>query len=186
MSSRRREGAVAHADDVQPIEEVLPEAARTDLRLQVAVRGHDEPEVGPPCPRPPTRSNSRVSRTRRSFAWTPGASSPTSSRKSVPPSASSSFPGFETTAPVNAPRSWPKELALEKVLAERRAVDRDEGRPARGLARGALELPSPCRCRSRRGEGRSRRWERPRDQAEHLEERRALSHHLVAGRRLGL
>ena len=54
---------------------------------------------------PPTRKNECVSSTRRSFTWLSGSISPISSRKSVPPSASSMSPSLEFTAPVNAPLS---------------------------------------------------------------------------------
>src|SRR5208282_2945842 len=43
---------------------------------------------------PPTRSNSRSCKTRSSLAWSGAASSPTSTRNTVPPSAISSFPFF--------------------------------------------------------------------------------------------
>ena len=56
----------------------------------------------------PTRSISPSWSTRRSFGWRSSGSSPISSRKSVPPFASSKRPIFRPTAPVNAPRSWPK------------------------------------------------------------------------------
>src|SRR6266498_1093663 len=56
---------------------------------------------------PPTRSNSDSWIARRSFTCISTGTSPISSRKSVPPSASSKRPGFEPTAPVNAPRSYP-------------------------------------------------------------------------------
>ena len=56
----------------------------------------------------PRRMNSRSSSTRSSLACTVGAISPTSSRNSTPPAACSMRPGLVATAPVNAPRSWPK------------------------------------------------------------------------------
>ena len=59
-------------------------------------------------PVPPTRMNSCSSSTRSSFTCMSGGSSPTSSRKSVPLSASSNFPTFRADAPVNDPLSWPK------------------------------------------------------------------------------
>src|SRR5437667_242165 len=57
---------------------------------------------------PPTRSTSFSWLARSSFAWVSSGMSPTSSRKSVPPSAASNFPSRRAIAPVNAPRSWPK------------------------------------------------------------------------------
>ena len=47
----------------------------------------------------------RVTCTRRSFGWSSSGISPTSSRKSVPPWATSKRPIFCAMAPVNAPRS---------------------------------------------------------------------------------
>src|SRR5713101_7163806 len=57
------------------------------------------------CP-PPTRSNSRSCSTLNNATWVSGRSSPTSSRKIVPPSASSKRPSRRCVAPVNAPFSW--------------------------------------------------------------------------------
>ena len=57
---------------------------------------------------PPSRWNSRSCSTRRNFACADGLISPTSSRNSTPPEASSICPGLVCSAPVNAPRSWPK------------------------------------------------------------------------------
>ncbi|GBE36053.1 hypothetical protein BMS3Bbin07_00192 [bacterium BMS3Bbin07] len=57
---------------------------------------------------PPTLKNSMSSMTFRSFACKDDVISAISSRKSVPVSAISKSPFFVVTAPVNAPRSWPK------------------------------------------------------------------------------
>ena len=54
---------------------------------------------------PPTRSNSRSCRTRRSAIWIAADSSPTSSRNRVPPAANSKRPRRRCRAPVNAPLS---------------------------------------------------------------------------------
>ena len=75
---------------------------------------------------PPTRSNRRSWSTRSSLAWSSGLSSPTSSRKNVPPSASSSRPRLRSVAPVNAPFSWPNSSLSSRVSRQRRAVDRHE------------------------------------------------------------
>jgi len=52
-------------------------------------------------------------------------SSPNSSRKSVPPSATSNLPRFCATAPVNEPFSC-RTAAFEQRFGECRAVDCDE------------------------------------------------------------
>src|SRR4051812_7802934 len=56
---------------------------------------------------PPRRSIVRFCRTRSSFTCIDSGTSSMSSRKIVPPSASSKRPGRSLIAPVNAPRSWP-------------------------------------------------------------------------------
>src|SRR6476660_5640793 len=56
---------------------------------------------------PPSRSTVRFCRTRSSFTCIDSGTSSMSSRKIVPPSASSNRPGRSLIAPVKAPRSWP-------------------------------------------------------------------------------
>ena len=58
----------------------------------------------------PTGTISPSSSTRSSLAWSAGAISPISSRKSVPPSASSNHPLRSDVAPVNEPRTWPNSI----------------------------------------------------------------------------
>ena len=55
----------------------------------------------------PTRSIQPSCRMRNMRTWAAGGNSPISSRNSVPPSARSNQPRRASTAPVNAPRSWP-------------------------------------------------------------------------------
>ena len=64
---------------------------------------------------PPTRSNSRSCRTRSSLSCSPGVTSPISSRKIVPLSASSKRPSLRLMAPVNAPFSWPNSSDSSSV-----------------------------------------------------------------------
>ena len=64
---------------------------------------------------PPTRSNFRSSRKRSSFTWAPREISPTSSRNTVPPLATSNLPAFCRMAPVNEPFSWPKSSLSRSV-----------------------------------------------------------------------
>src|SRR5271156_6685559 len=87
-SSRKRPAATAF------VKSVLVRAIRRASMCRVSV--------------PPKRSKVRSSRTRRSFACMPGASAATSSRTMVPVCAISRRPGLRATAPVKAPRSWPK------------------------------------------------------------------------------
>ena len=55
----------------------------------------------------PTRRISSSCNTRKSFTCKAGGISPISSRKSVPPSASSKSPVLSSEASVNDPRTWP-------------------------------------------------------------------------------
>ena len=102
--------------------------------------------TGPPSPRPPAaccwrrRSGRRPSgsrsrrparrspdcKTRRSFACIEGETSPTSSRKSVPPSASSNRPFLRRSAPVNEPALVAEKLALQQRVVQGRAVQGEE------------------------------------------------------------
>jgi hypothetical protein len=53
--------------------------------------------------------------------------SPTSSRNRVPPETCSNLPIRLRSAPVNAPFSWPEQLALQELFRDGRAVQRQEG-----------------------------------------------------------
>src|SRR5579883_2553564 len=64
---------------------------------------------------PPTRFTCFSLSARRSFGCSSMGSSPSSSRKSVPPSASASAPLRRSVAPVNAPFSWPKRMLSASV-----------------------------------------------------------------------
>ena len=104
----------------------------------------------------PTRSNSRSCRKRRSFAWSGGAISPISSRKSVPPSAASTRPGWSRTAPVKAPRAWPKSsLASSSPDSVGQFTTTNGPLAARALRVQRARERRPCRCRSRRAAART-------------------------------
>ena len=84
---------------------------------------------------PPTRSNFCVSRTRRSLTWVARLISPISSRKRVPPSASSKRPGTRSVAPVKAPFSCPKSSASRRLSLREAQWTAMKGPSARGLRR---------------------------------------------------
>ena len=96
---------------------------------------------------PPTRSNSRSCSTRSSFTCTSAGTSPTSSRNSVPPSASSKRPARRAMAPVNAPFSCPNSSDSSTPGARAAQFTRTNGRDSRGLlmwmARATISLPVP-------------------------------------------
>ena len=84
--------------------------------------------VGPDRRRRRRRARTSCSwSTRSSATWVRGEMSPISSRKSVPPSASSKRPRRRAAAPVNEPFSCPKSSERSSVSTERGAVDLDEG-----------------------------------------------------------
>ena len=64
---------------------------------------------------PPTWRNVDVSSTRSSLTCVAGLTSPISSRKIVPPCATSNRPGLARSAPVNAPRSWPNSSLCSRL-----------------------------------------------------------------------
>ena len=116
----------------------------------------------------PTRRTSRRSSTRSSLGCRSMLSSPISSRKTVPPAAASNTPRRDDTAPVKAPRSWPKsslssscggiapQSTTRNGLSRRRAAAVDRlGRDLLARARLALEqdrrlaAARPCRGRRR-------------------------------------
>ena len=72
---------------------------------------------------------------------------PTSSRKSVPLSACSMRPWREPTAPVNAPRTWPKSSASSSVSGMAPQLMATKRCARRGLlwwmARATISLPVP-------------------------------------------
>ena len=73
--------------------------------------------------------------------------SPISSRKSVPPSASSKKPGVALSAPVKAPRSWPKNCESKRPEAKAEALTATNGLPERQpiwwMARATSSFPVP-------------------------------------------
>src|SRR6266545_4226964 len=96
---------------------------------------------------PPTRSKACSSRTRRTLACVLRLMSPISSRKSVPPSASSNLPRRRATAPVKAPRSWPKSsdsISSSGTAAQLTSTKGPSARVDRAwMARATSSLPEP-------------------------------------------
>ena len=80
----------------------------------------------------PTRSNSRCCKTRSSLACSGGGSSPISSRKTVPPSATSSLPFLVAIAPVKAPFSCPNNSLSSSASGMAAQLMATNGLPARG------------------------------------------------------
>ncbi len=96
---------------------------------------------------PPTRSIQPSCKMRNMRTWAAGGNSPISSRNSVPPSARSNQPRRASTAPVNAPRSWPK--SCESISSDGIApqLTRSKGPLCRAerlwIARATNSLPVP-------------------------------------------
>ena len=108
MSSvRSRSGWQGNRKGAQPVIEIGTEPPRLDGLLQIPVAGGNHPDIHGIVWGPPTRSNSPSWRTRRSFGCSSRGRSPISSRKSVPPWASSNRPCRRVSAPVKAPFSCP-------------------------------------------------------------------------------
>ena len=83
----------------------------------------------------PTRRSSPSCSTRSSLACMPGDISPTSSRNSVPPSATSNRPRVSRSAPVNAPRTWPNSVDSSSVSGMAAQFSPTNGRSRRGPLR---------------------------------------------------
>src|SRR3990172_1114298 len=96
---------------------------------------------------PPTRRKLFVSRIFRSFGWTVPAMSPISSRKTLPPSATSRRPRFIVLASVKAPRSWPKSSESSRFSLSPAQLISMKGLSRRALlpwiARATRSLPGP-------------------------------------------
>src|SRR5271156_1850267 len=96
---------------------------------------------------PPTRSNSCSCKTRKRAIWVSVGSSPTSSRKIVPPSASSNRPRRRCNAPVKEPFSWPNnsEAIKSRGMAAQFTLTKEceERRDRRWIARATSSLPVP-------------------------------------------
>ena len=95
----------------------------------------------------PTGVISRCSMARSSLTWAAAGTSPSSSRSTVPPSASSSRPLRSTVAPVNAPRWWPKSSpSIRPGLSAARQTGKNARRLRvlwRWIARATSSLPVP-------------------------------------------
>ena len=111
---------------------------------------------------PPTRSKRRSWSTRSSFACSSGLSSPISSRKNVPPSASSMRPRRRCRGAGERALLVAEQLALEQRLRQRGAVDRHE-RSRRALAPGVQRARGDLLAGAAlaRAAARSRRCARP-------------------------
>jgi hypothetical protein len=121
-------------DDVEAVEEVFPELALRDAlarsRLVAAITRTSTLRVS----LPPTRSNVRSWRKRRSLTCVARGISLTSSRKMVPPFACSKRPSRREMAPVNAPFSWPKSSLSSRDSVRAAQLRRTSGAFDRGLA----------------------------------------------------
>jgi hypothetical protein len=84
---------------------------------------------------------------RRSFTCIADEISPISSRKSVPPFAASKNPGRSRSAPVKAPRAWPKSSLSSSVSVTAPQLTATNGRAALGdsswTSRAIRSLPTP-------------------------------------------
>ena len=110
-------------EDVEPVEEVLAEAALGHRHA----RGRGWWPTG--CARRPSPgacepigSISLSCSARSSLTCMSSGSSPTSSRNRVPPLASWNLPRCFSVAPVKLPFSWPNRIELDQVLGDRAAV----------------------------------------------------------------
>ena len=174
-------------DDVDAVVEVLAEAALLDRGLQVAVGGGDDARVeghlggaaqGPHLCAPAARA--------AAWAASPSGSSPTSSRKSVPPLAWTKRPVRSARASVKAPRAWPNSSLSSSASGMAAQLSATKGPSLRRLrawsARATTSLPvplSPVMSTVASESGHAG------DELVHLAHRRALADQRVEALRLG-
>ena len=121
--AQRRHANRHHAE---PVEQVLAGTCPPRPAREPAIRRRDDADADADRCSPPTRWSSPSCRMRSSFACAASCRSPISSRKIVPPSASSNLPRRSAAAPVNAPFSCPNSSLSNELRRDRRAVDLDE------------------------------------------------------------
>ena len=139
-SGRSRSGGSANLEDVQAVVEVLAERAAFNGRAAGCGWSRRRLATSALSVRvPPSRWNSRSCSTRRNLACTDGLISPTSSRKSTPPAACSSWPGLRLHRARERAALESEQLRLEERLRERSAVQGDEGTSA--PRRGTVDEP---------------------------------------------
>ena len=151
-------GAERREDDAglgEAVEEVFAEAAGVDLGAEIAVGGGDEADVdGDGRGAADAGDGARledaeelgleVERELADLVEEEGAAA-----------ARSKAPTWRASAPVKAPRSWPKSTLSASVRGEVGGVEHHEGPgAARRARRGGRGPAPPCRCRSRPGRGR--------------------------------
>ncbi len=114
--------------------EIGAKAFLGDLHLEASIRRADDSNVNRIGLVPPTRSSSFSWSTRSSLACRSTGSSPISSRKRVPPCASSNRPARRCRAPVNAPFSCPKSSLSMRVGEIAAQLTLTNACPRRGLS----------------------------------------------------
>ena len=166
-------------DDVQAVEEIAAEAARRDLRAQVAVGRGDDRRRPPASAAAIRRAAPRRSRA-RAAAWPAPTAAARRPRRGTAcrRAAASNTPGFDSTAPVNAPRTWPNSSLSNSVSTTAEQLIVTNGLLRRGptwwKARAASSLPVPV---SPRDEHDLRVRRQALDEAEDLLHRRAAPEH---------
>ena len=97
--------------------------------------------------RAPTGSTSPSWMARSSFTCAAAGNSPTSSRNSVPPEASTNLPAWRSVAPVNEPFSWPNRIDSTRFSGIAPQLTATNGLARRSLepwmARAINSLPTP-------------------------------------------
>ncbi len=120
---------------VEPIEQVAPEVPGVDRRLQVDVGRGDEPHVDAAALVLADAAHlAGLERAEQLRLQRRSASSPISSRNSVPPDGVLDQPGrAPPAAPVNAPRAWPNSSFSSSDSVSAAQFSATNGFAARGL-----------------------------------------------------
>ena len=144
---------------MQPVEQILAEAALLHIGDQIAIGGGDDAHIDLDRLRAADRFD---------FAFLNGAQELHLRRraairrlrrgKACPGWASTNLPVCRSVAPVNEPFSWPNRIDSIRFSGMRAAIDRDEGlAPPARPSHGWRAPPIPCRRRIPRDQHRNGR-----------------------------
>src|SRR5213592_3162547 len=121
------------SDHGDPEIQVLAEGALLHHLFEIPAGGANHPDINGMETFEPSRSTLRSCSTRKSLACSGRGRSPISSRKTVPPLASSKRPRRIWLAPVNAPFSCPKSSSSIRDSGKAQAENATNGLSARWL-----------------------------------------------------
>ena len=143
------QGRNADLDDIQPVEQILPERAALHFAREIPMGGGDDPDIhllAMQRTRPGRYSRSCSSR--RSLTCRSSGRSPISSKNAVPPLAISISPFLFSGRAGERALDVAEEFAFHQRADQRSAIDGNERAAPRGIVQAPARSP-PYRCRFR-------------------------------------